>query len=251
MIFDEIDLDGLDGDWLLGTARLRATGTQPDSPVFIGVAPSSDVETYLRGAGYSTVDEFDDGDVTYIEHAGGPPAVAPADSDIWTAQASGTGTADGHLEARGRQLDGRDDERRRVLRRRRARPTRAPPCPSVHRAVHWLVAASVVSGALGVLVLVLVVIGSRRRTGESAEPDAARQPDSYGRVATFWQPRVSERAARHTRLAAVPGTADAWTFSWRRSAPAMPSSAPTHVSWAGIPAPCSTVVRARPFSTSP
>ena len=133
VIFDEIDLDGLDGDWLLGTARLRATSTQPDSPVFIGVAPSSDVETYLRGAGYSTVDEFDDGDVTYVEHTGGPPAVAPADSDIWTAQASGTGTQTIDVEARGRQLDGRDDERRRVIRRRRAGRRgrhRARPPPS-------------------------------------------------------------------------------------------------------------------------
>ena len=162
VIFDEIDLDGLDGDWLLGTARLRATSTQPDSPVFIGVAPSSDVETYLRGAGYSTVDEFDDGDVTYVEHTGGPPAVAPADSDIWTAQASGTGTQtvkwkpeDGNWTVVMMNDDGSSGVD--VL------ADAGATVPVLRRAVHWLVAASVVSGAAGVLVLVLVVIGSRRR----------------------------------------------------------------------------------------
>ena len=35
------------------------------------------------------------------------------------------------------------------------------------------------------------------------------QPDSHGRVATASQPRPGARAARHTRLASVPSTADA------------------------------------------
>ena len=35
------------------------------------------------------------------------------------------------------------------------------------------------------------------------------QPDSHGRVATVSQPRPGARAARHTRLASVPSTADA------------------------------------------
>jgi hypothetical protein len=162
VVFDEIDLDGLDGDWLLGTARLRATSTRPDSPVFIGVALSSDVATYLRGAGYSTIDEFDDGDVTYVEHAGGPPAIAPADSDIWTAQAGGTGTQtvtwkpeDGSWTVVIMNYDGSSGVD--------VQADAGATVPILRRAVHWLIAASVVSGAAGVLVLVLVVMGSRRR----------------------------------------------------------------------------------------
>jgi hypothetical protein len=163
VIFDEIDLDGVDGDWLLGTARLRATSTRSDSPVFIGVAPSSDVDTYLEGAGYSTVDEFADGGVTYVEHAGGPPAVAPADSDIWIAKASGSGTQtvmwepeDGNWTVVTMNADasaGVD-----------VQADVGATVPILRRAVHWLVAASAVSGSVGVLVLVVVVLGSRRRS---------------------------------------------------------------------------------------
>jgi len=162
VVFDEIDLDGLAGDWLLGTARVRATGTQPGSPVFIGVAPSSDVGTYLRGTGYSAIDEFDDGDVTYVEHAGGRPVIAPADSNIWTAQASGIGTQtvtwkpeDGSWTVVMMNGDGSSGVD--------VQADAGATVPFLDRAVPWLVAASVVSGATGVLVLVLVVIGSRRR----------------------------------------------------------------------------------------
>ena len=46
---EEIDLDGLNGDWLLGTARVRATAA-PGTSVFIGVAPTDDVADYLDGS---------------------------------------------------------------------------------------------------------------------------------------------------------------------------------------------------------
>jgi hypothetical protein len=89
---DELDLDGLSGDWILGKTRVRATSTDPDASVFIGIAEKDDAAEYLDGVGYSTVREVDHPD--YVEHDGGSPAVAPADSDIWIAQASGTGTQD-------------------------------------------------------------------------------------------------------------------------------------------------------------
>ncbi len=41
---------------------------------------------------HSTVTDIDDPGTTYEQHAGGAPAVDPADSDIWVAQATGTGT---------------------------------------------------------------------------------------------------------------------------------------------------------------
>ena len=56
---EEIDLDGLNGDWLLGTARVRATAAD-GAPVFIGVAPTDEVADYLDGVAHSTVTELDD-----------------------------------------------------------------------------------------------------------------------------------------------------------------------------------------------
>jgi hypothetical protein len=88
---EEIDLDGLSGDWL-GRARVRATGSDPDADLFVGVAHTEDVAAYLSGVQYSTVDEIDDPETRYVEHVGGAPSTEPAASDIWVAQASGSGT---------------------------------------------------------------------------------------------------------------------------------------------------------------
>jgi hypothetical protein len=88
---EEIDLDGLGGDWL-GRARVRATSSDPDADLFVGVAHTDDVAAYLSGVRYSTVDEIDDPQTRYVEHAGGAPSTAPAASDIWVAETSGSGT---------------------------------------------------------------------------------------------------------------------------------------------------------------
>ena len=87
---EKVDVDGLPAD-ALGNARLRVTGVG-DAPLFAGVARSSDVEAYLAGVGYSSVDELDDPGPRYTHHAGTAPDVAPADSDIWVAQVQGAGS---------------------------------------------------------------------------------------------------------------------------------------------------------------
>jgi hypothetical protein len=89
---EEIDLDGLNGDWLLGTARLRVTTSDPDAQLFVGVAPEDEVDDYLAGVKHSTVSEIGDPTTQYAEHPGGPVSVNPADSDIWDAQVTGSGT---------------------------------------------------------------------------------------------------------------------------------------------------------------
>ncbi len=86
---EEIGLDGLSGDWLLGTARLRATSSA-GSDVFVGVAPTDDVEDYLAGVDRTEVIDLDD--TEYRQHAGGAPGAAPGQTDIWTEQVSGPGT---------------------------------------------------------------------------------------------------------------------------------------------------------------
>ena len=89
---EEIDLDGLSGDEVLGEARLRATSTDADASLFVGIALTSDVDDYLREVQHSTVDDVDDPQAEYDEHAGGVPSADPADLDIWAAQSSGPGT---------------------------------------------------------------------------------------------------------------------------------------------------------------
>ena len=90
---DEIDLNGLDGDWILGDARLRATSDDPDTSVFIGVARTEDAASFLDDVTYTTVVDIDDSNPTYVDHVGnGGPSTAPEAADIWVAQASGTGT---------------------------------------------------------------------------------------------------------------------------------------------------------------
>jgi hypothetical protein len=86
-----IELSGLDEDWVLGRARIRVTA-DGSTPLFVGVARAADAEAYLADVEHSTVTEIDDPATTYDHHAGGSPAVKPADSDIWLEQATGTGT---------------------------------------------------------------------------------------------------------------------------------------------------------------
>jgi len=87
---EEIDLDGLSGDWILGDARVRATSSDPDESVFVGLARTDDVADYLRDVEHSTVTDLDDPE--YVEHDGGAPATDPAELDIWVAQSGGPGT---------------------------------------------------------------------------------------------------------------------------------------------------------------
>ncbi|HVQ18325.1 MAG TPA: hypothetical protein VMT27_04730 [Actinomycetes bacterium] len=91
LAFDDIDLSGLSGDWL-GEARVRAASREPDASLFVGVARTDDAQAYLRDVQYSTVDEVDDPETRYVEHAGGAPSVEPTGEDIWISQASGSGT---------------------------------------------------------------------------------------------------------------------------------------------------------------
>jgi len=85
-----IELGGVDEDWVLGRVRIRATAH--GVPVFVGVARTDDADAYLAGVRHSTVTDLDDPGATYEAQDGGPPATAPAASDIWLKQATGAGT---------------------------------------------------------------------------------------------------------------------------------------------------------------
>jgi hypothetical protein len=65
--------------------------------VFVGIAPASDVASYLAGVRHSVLVDAGTGRgrdrvPSYREVAGAAPTAAPVDARIWAAQSSGTGT---------------------------------------------------------------------------------------------------------------------------------------------------------------
>lgn len=93
--------DGLDWvvDELLGTARIEVTPADPNDALFVGLGRTAEVSRYLEGVGRSDVDQLvvrQDGDGEVLRGLGdldgGPPVTPPAQADVWTVSASGSGT---------------------------------------------------------------------------------------------------------------------------------------------------------------
>jgi hypothetical protein len=94
-----VDLDTDAPHWLvdgsgLGHLRVRATSND-GKPVFVGIAPTRDVDAYLRGTGHATVTDVEAGPfqrfhASYRTHGGDRPA-PPAQQRFWTASTSGPG----------------------------------------------------------------------------------------------------------------------------------------------------------------
>ena len=87
-----IDLDGFPAHSLLGRARLRATSSSSDTPIFLGVARADDAAAYLASVEHVTLAEVADPATRYTRHPGGAPPTKPSSSDIWITQATGSGT---------------------------------------------------------------------------------------------------------------------------------------------------------------
>jgi hypothetical protein len=95
---EELDVDADVPGWLLdenryGQARLRVT-PRDGEPVFVGIAPTQDVEAYLRPVAHSTVTDLDYEPfrAEYRDSAGGAPQGAPSEQSFWTASAQGSDT---------------------------------------------------------------------------------------------------------------------------------------------------------------
>jgi hypothetical protein len=76
----------------LGSVRIVATaGTA--NPLFIGIAPSADVQQYLDGVAYEQLQGFVGmpGGPDYLRHSGAAPA-SPVSQSFWHAHVSGSGT---------------------------------------------------------------------------------------------------------------------------------------------------------------
>jgi hypothetical protein len=91
---DDLDLDFGAGGWtpgdVFGTVRVRAESSNGD-PVFVGIAPTSDVDRYLSGVGHSQVTDFAGGDPRYDVQPGRAPRSRPDAQDFWVSQAAGGG----------------------------------------------------------------------------------------------------------------------------------------------------------------
>jgi hypothetical protein len=94
---DNLDVDSEGPGWLTshdhyGNVRLEVA-SRNDKPVFVGVARTKDVSTYLRRTSHTTVTDFhsDPFRAVYRAEPGSARPAAPASKRIWAASAHGTG----------------------------------------------------------------------------------------------------------------------------------------------------------------
>ena len=166
-----IDLNGGSADFdlasrWLGTVRIEAQSRTADS-IFIGVAPTSDVDAYLQGVAHTTVTDpsGDNGrpETTYVD--GGTPTLLPADETFWVASSAGSGAQvvtwepeDGDWTIVVMNTEGTSPVRARVA--------AGAEIPVLDTVVVVLLVSGVVLLALSALVLVLAI----RRTPTSGAP---------------------------------------------------------------------------------
>jgi hypothetical protein len=88
-----IGRNGVDWGWpakALDKVRVRVTGVQPTTPVFVGIAPAASADLYLAGVEQTMLNDLGGDNEQAL--VGGAPKATPAKQPIWSAQTSGTGT---------------------------------------------------------------------------------------------------------------------------------------------------------------
>jgi hypothetical protein len=75
------------GSTILGDAQVRVR-SQRGNTLFVAIARTSDVERYLAGAGYATIDHF--GTSAKTTHPGRAPS-SPQETSIWAVSRTGAG----------------------------------------------------------------------------------------------------------------------------------------------------------------
>jgi hypothetical protein len=94
---DNLDVDLGDADWLAQSddlGKIKVTAESRDGkPLFVGIARTSDVEDYLAGVPYTTVDDVEVSpfEADYTRHAGNRHPVSPEHAGIWQESSQGTG----------------------------------------------------------------------------------------------------------------------------------------------------------------
>jgi hypothetical protein len=98
---DNLDVDLDAPGWMVDHDRFGHIRVAADSrtakPVFVGIAPTSDVAGYLARTAHASITDIDDGPlggfhVSYRGHDGTRHPAAPVEQDFWTASAHGTGS---------------------------------------------------------------------------------------------------------------------------------------------------------------
>lgn len=74
---------------LLHKVRIRVTPVNSDSPLFVGIGRSTDVDRYLAGVNHTVITEFWRNETEAI--GGGAPQSSPASQDFWVASDKGPG----------------------------------------------------------------------------------------------------------------------------------------------------------------
>jgi hypothetical protein len=94
---DNLDVDLGDADWVAQSndlGRINVTAESRDGkPLFVGIARTSDVEDYLAGVPYTTVDDLETSpfEADYTRHAGNRHPASPEHAGIWQESSQGTG----------------------------------------------------------------------------------------------------------------------------------------------------------------
>jgi hypothetical protein len=84
-------------DWL-GNVRIRGESTNPNRPLFIGIARKDDVDRYLLGVAHSDVVDVNANPFgttyrpSYRGRPGGKPALPPDGAKFWVARVTGRGS---------------------------------------------------------------------------------------------------------------------------------------------------------------
>jgi hypothetical protein len=148
---------------LLGDVKVTADGGR--TPVFLGIARTSDANAYLRGFEHATVTDLS-GRPAYDTSGRAAPATPPGARDIWVAQSTGTGTQQVVWPARN------GDWTVVVMNADAARGVTADVAAGATvPALDWLVPTLLVAAGLGLAIaiaLLVIALHSPRRAVEPA-----------------------------------------------------------------------------------
>jgi hypothetical protein len=86
----DVSLEGSERavDFFLGDVKIESDSVRP---VFVGIGPATDVDSYLGAVGRSVVTELDRRP-HYDEEPGAAPATPPGEQSFWVASATGAGS---------------------------------------------------------------------------------------------------------------------------------------------------------------
>jgi hypothetical protein len=93
---DRIELGVPSSGWqwtrdLIGTVRIRVTGTGAEVGTFVGIAPTDQADRYLNGVPHTVVRDLPSRRLTTVDGTAAPPT-APAAAGIWVADSAGPGS---------------------------------------------------------------------------------------------------------------------------------------------------------------